>query len=353
MQNRKIPQPPAQDAPPARGIFTCAICFRAGEHALHHAPEFQNGMGTVFPYFECSGCGCLQHVAIPADLGRYYPGHYYSHQPVKGRGLSARIRDALARRGSRHALYGKGLVGALYDLVSPEMNLFKLGRIGINHDTRILDVGSGTAGSLHFLADEGFRHVTGVDPFIHESVRHANGLQVLKREFRSLEGEWDVILFNHSLEHMPDHADTLRKAREVLADDGWCIIEIPTVSSFAWRQYGIYWHQLDAPRHLFLHSLESFRLLAEGAGFEIRETLFTSNTSQFWGSENYRRGVKPKVSRSLVERIAVLFYRLRTCLPQYLKARRLNRRGQGDQVAFYLRKKAPVSLGAAGGSGKA
>ncbi len=339
MQNSKISQPSAQDSAPSRGNFTCAICHHVGEHALYHAPEFQNGMGVVFPYFECSGCGCVQHVAIPADLGRYYPNHYYSHQPVKSQGWSARLRNALARRGSWYALNGKGILGALYNLVSPEMNLFKLGRIGIDRDTRILDVGSGTAGSLNFLADEGFRHVTGIDPFIHESVNHANGLQVLKRDFQSLEGTWDVIIFNHSLEHMPNHAETLRKASEVLADDGWCIIEIPTVSSYAWRHYGIFWHQLDAPRHLYLHSLESFRILAEGAGFEIRETLFTSNTSQFWGSENYRRGVKPKVSRSVFEQIASLIYRVTTCLPQYLKTRQLNRQGLGDQVAFYLRKK--------------
>jgi len=36
---------------------------------------------------------------------------------------------------------------------------------------------------------------------------------------------------------------------------GWCVIRIPTVSSFAWEHYREQWVQLDAPRHFFLHKV--------------------------------------------------------------------------------------------------
>lgn len=334
------PLPSIQNATtPAKELFTCRICSQTGEHNTYFVPEFHYGTKEIFKYFECSNCGCLQHAEIPPDLSRYYPNHYYSHQPVDENGLYGHFKSILERKRDQYALYGKGVIGLLYQAVLPGMALTYLRHLNINRDMRILDVGSGSGHQLYFLADEGFSHVTGMDPFIPKSIHYANGLNVLKRDIKEMEGEWDVIIFNHSFEHIPNNLETLQKACELLADGGWCIIEIPTVSSYAWRHYGIYWHQLDAPRHIFLHSLESFRILSQKAGFAIQETQFVSNASQFWGSENYRCGVKPKASRNALEYIANLVYRSTNCLPQYFRTRKMNRKGLGDQVVFYLQKK--------------
>lgn len=338
MQEMNPTSPLQNDAPPVKGVFTCRICSQTGENKTFVVPEFHYGTKELFKYFECSNCGCLQHAEIPPDLGRYYPNHYYSYQPIGGKGLYGRFADFLERKRNRYAFYRRGTLGRFYQAVLPEMALFKLGHLGINRDMKILDVGSGSGHFLYFLAEEGYRHVTGVDPFIPQSLHYPNGLNILQEDFMGLKGEWDIIMFNHSLEHMPDNLETLRKACELLADGGWCVVEIPTVSSYAWQHYGIYWHQLDAPRHLFLHSLESFRILAEKSGFVIRETQFASTTSQFWGSENYRRGVKPKASRNAWEQIINLVSRSTSFLPQYFRAGKMNREGLGDTVAFYLQK---------------
>lgn len=57
------------------------------------------GFGGEFIYFQCGRCGCLQTKAVPADLSRYYPPHYYSFhlQAVPQRGLKARLAGWLAR----------------------------------------------------------------------------------------------------------------------------------------------------------------------------------------------------------------------------------------------------------------
>lgn len=329
------------EAPQVKEQFTCKICSSTGEHKIFLVPEFQCGTKEIFKYFECSNCGCLQHAEIPADLGRYYPTDYYSLRPVEGVGLKKRIKSILDRKRDRSAFYGKGILGWLLRVTAPGVTsaLNKLRRLDLNRDTRILDVGSGSGHFLHFLANEGFRHVTGVEPFIQKTLHYSNGLKILKQNFTELNGEWDVILFNHSFEHIPDNLETLQHAHKLLVNGGWCIIEIPSVSSYAWHHYGIYWHQLDAPRHIFLHSLKSFQILAEKCGFIIRKTHYTSDPSQFWGSENYLRGVKPKAARTPVERISNLIYRSASFIPQYFRTHKLNQAKQGDAIAFYLQKK--------------
>jgi SAM-dependent methyltransferase len=221
----------------------------------------------------------------------------------------------------------------------PEVALPKIAKVNPDKAARILDVGSGTGRFLYFLADNGFTNVAGIDPFLAETLRYPNGLAIHKQDIMATTGKWDVIIFNHSFEHIPDNLATLRQAAALLAEGGTCIIEVPTVSSFAWRHYGIHWGSLDAPRHLYLHSLKSLGLLAEQAGLEVAEIQYQSNPIQFWVSENFKRGVTHRVLRNRRE---ALRYRMRRglgFLPQYLRSRRLDREGQGDAVAFYLRKK--------------
>lgn len=298
-------------------------------------------MGGDFPYFECSRCGCLQIREIPENLARFYPDHYYSHARPDQETWYRRLKNRLERRRNVFGLLGKGVVGRMLQAMLPEMSLPKLARVRPLPETRILDVGSGTGRPLFFLAEQGFRHVTGIDPFIQGDIQGPNGLRILKKDLSDLLGTWDVIMFNHSLEHMPDNLAPLVKARELLSDGGWCIVSIPTVDSHAWRRYGIHWIGLDAPRHLYLHSRASFKLLAERAGFRIRETLWDSNTGQFWASENFRRGLTLKADRNAWTWLGNRIARAVGFLPQHVKATRLNRLGDGDMIAFFLQKALP------------
>jgi SAM-dependent methyltransferase len=147
-----------------------------------------------------------------------------------------------------------------------------------------------------------------------------------------VEGTFDLIMFHHSLEHISDQQETLRSAARRLHHSGHVLVRIPVVTSHAWQHYRENWVQLDAPRHLFLHSVRSLQLLAAGAGLEIADVRYDSTEFQFVGSERYARGISVNApahqcSRSELQR----FRRL---------AEKLNARGEGDQAAFYLKKAA-------------
>src|SRR5690606_30281969 len=116
-------------------------------------------------------------------------------------------------------------------------------------------------------------------------------IRVLKKSVFEIEGVFDFIMLHHSFEHMENPREVLGRLHELLADDGTLLIRVPVAGSYAWRTYGVNWVQLDAPRHLFLHTPQSMRLLAAQAGFAVEEVTYGSIDSQFWGSEQNLRGI--------------------------------------------------------------
>ena len=145
-------------------------------------------------------------------------------------------------------------------------------------------------------------------------------------------------MVHHSLEHIMDQESTIKKAASLLSDTGTLLIRIPVVSSFAWKYYNVYWVQLDAPRHFFLHSIFSIKLLAEKCGLKLHSHNFDSDCFQFWGSEQYIRNIPLRSETSYaVSRRKSIFSKKQISLFSK-KADYLNSISQGDQVSFYFKK---------------
>src|SRR6185436_10142585 len=113
----------------------------------------------------------------------------------------------------------------------------------------ILDVGAGAGKLLLDLNFLGFRNLVGVDPFIEKDIYHPSGVKILKKELKEMDQEFDLVMFNHSFEHMPEPLAILRKAHQLVRPGHFLVVRIPLAGSFAWRKYGVDWMALDAPRH--------------------------------------------------------------------------------------------------------
>jgi lambda repressor-like predicted transcriptional regulator len=134
-------------------------------------------------------------------------------------------------------------------------------------------------------------------------------------------------MFHHSFEHMPDPLSVLQKTASILAPDGYCLVRVPVVDSFAWEHYREAWYQIDAPRHFFLHSRKSMGILARSAGLYINAIQCDSTVDQFRRSEQL---IADTVASQPPDIWRKRQWKHRT--------ERLNREGRGDQAAFYLRK---------------
>ena len=210
----------------------------------------------------------------------------------------------------------------------------------MNKNSKILDIGCGTGNLLLELRELGFIHLVGIDPYIEKDIEYKNGVKILKRtiqEFSESEnGKYDLIMFHHSFEHIQEPFETLEASKKLLNSDGIVLIRTPVVDSWAWENYRENWVQIDAPRHIFIYSRKSMEILAQKTGFKIKEILYDSTEFQFWGSEQYKKGI-PLVSdiSYAVNRKKSIFSKKQIRVFKKL-AREFNLKGIGDQVAFYL-----------------
>lgn len=318
-------------AAPARA---CRICGSAGEHRAFMAAEMMFGSRETFEYLECERCGCLQIGDIPPDLARYYPEGYCSFSPP---GDDPPLRRYLKRKRTRNALGETSVAGMLLLAVFGPPAFFTWVReAGAGFGDPILDVGSGSGHLLRQMRDAGFTRLTGIDPFLDDDVDLGGGLVLLRRSLEEMEGEFRLVMLHHSFEHMPDPHAALRDVRRLLSPSGVAVIRMPVAGSFAWRTYGTDWVQLDAPRHLHLHTPESVRVLARAAGLDLKRVEFDSTGFQFWGSEQYRRGIPLTDPRSHGFGGRGTVFSRKELASFERKAHALNRSGAGDAACFYL-----------------
>ncbi|MDQ3393909.1 MAG: class I SAM-dependent methyltransferase [Bacteroidota bacterium] len=313
----------------------CKICENEIGNVPFEPEEMMFGNKEKFLYFQCSKCNCLQIMEVPHNLEEHYPKNYYSFKLLDEKKRKS-LKNKLILWRLKSTIFSNGINSKIVRKFFPMERYEHFVNLNLNFNNKILDVGSGNGSFfLYNLAGIGFSNILGVDPFLQKNIEYKNGLRIIKKYFHEVEGFWDLIILHHSFEHMPDPKEIFSTIKKRLAAKGTCMIFIPTVSSYAWRHYGIYWCQLDAPRHLFLHSVESMNKLAELAGLKIDKIIYNSSAFQFEGSEKYRKGIslidqiKNKYQENLITR------KLRLWKYQNM-ARKLNRNKEGDQAVFYI-----------------
>lgn len=324
----------------------CRMCGSTGPHQTFVVREMYFGTREQFDYFSCADCDSVQIVdALEGeDLMRHYPNNYYSYVfPVE-----PGLRQWLTLQEDRFKTHMGGQpVGALIAAFPQSIRvplertdssgdvIGMLGKLGVKSGTRILDVGCGSGVLLDRLARAGFTELCGADPFLEADGTTPLGVPLMKRYLGEVPGEFDLIMFNHSLEHMPDPVETLKVARDKLADGGACLVRLPTTSSEAWPTYGADWIAIDAPRHIVVPSRPGMAAAAKTAGLSVEETYDDSSFIQFLASEAYRRDI-PLSDPGLYGKMVKVFGPKQVWDWQR-RAQKLNRQGRGDWTGFVLR----------------
>ncbi|MBN2089071.1 class I SAM-dependent methyltransferase [candidate division KSB1 bacterium] len=316
----------------------CRICDNENDHKVFQAREMMLGMGDEFTYFQCANCQCLQIAEFPVDIDRFYPPAYYSLTDLPYVAEKNPIRIWTKRWRDRYAVFNKGIIGKWLYNKYPSDIFRSLSFIPISKNWQILDVGSGSGRLIYSLKEIGFQNMLGIDPYLAKDIAYENGVKVLKKSIFDITGTWDFIMFHHVFEHVNNPQETLQQVSRLLKPDGICMIRVPTVPCYAWEKYGIHWVQLDAPRHFFTYSPESIKILAQKANLKIEKIIYDSTILQFWGSEQYLKGIQLFAENSFgVNPHKSIFSesQIRGFGEQTL---RLNQEGRGDQMAVVLRK---------------
>ncbi len=311
-------------------LVACRVCANTADNRRWIIETAMIRSGEKFPYIECSKCGCIQIEVVPADLARHYSEGYYSLEKP-GTFHSGALTMLLKRIRTRYWITGRGPLGkALAQRSDVPIWQWWFEHMKIRLDDPILDIGCGAGGLLFNFADHGFTNLTGIDPFLSEASTYGKA-HILPIAHSEAAGHYKLVMMHHAFEHMPDPQEALVSVRRLLTDDGTALIRIPVAGGYAWRKYGVHWAALDAPRHLFLHTVKSMQQLAEAAGLEIYDIVFDSGSFQFWASELTAagRGWQYNAEEYPADHLTML----------EAHAAELNKAHDGDQAAFYLRRK--------------
>ena len=303
------------------------------------------GTREEFQYFKCNDCGCLQITEFPSNPSQYYPKTYYSFNiQSRNKQETPPIEKILQKWCTRQMIFDRGhkLSKLARLLVSPSISTRRIGpilkRCAIkSFNSEFLDIGCGSSSWwLSELNSMGFTNLLGIDPYI-EGNTQADHIRIEKLSVDKVSGKFDLVTMHHSLEHIEDQTETLESIRRILTPNGCCLIRIPLVSSCVWKTYGIDWVELDAPRHYYLHSLESIKLLGEKAGLELFHTEWDSTEFEFWGSEQYKRGIPLMAENSFLTSPDNSEFTYREMGRFRNLAEQANREGLGGRGIFYFR----------------
>lgn len=285
----------------------CELCGESDSSVKLVQRDINLGRETeqTFTVVTCSSCGLNYLNPRPGrqEIHTYYPSEYYPLQERRERRSVDRLFkrvSKLLKKGISEEFYGypgvrrTGIRRFLRRLVLyPEYwHLRLVGRdiVPFRGEGRILDVGSGPGWFLRELRAQGW-DTYGVD-FSSHAVEYAqrSGLNVKHGDLFDAAYKsdfFDVVLFNHSLEHMFNPLDMLKEAHRTLKPGGLLLIMIPNAGSFEARVFGKWWVHWDVPRHLFHFNKKTMALLLEKAGFQLMKIQDGLGRSSFLGSMDY------------------------------------------------------------------
>ena len=262
----------------------CKICGNNKNNETYVVQERMINRGDRFHYLYCSKCKTLQLNDTVQNLASFYPTNYEPFQKrIKSNHIPLWIKDIYVYIMSRITL--PEFVKLLYRRFD-KSGVAELYKTAVDRKCKVLDVGAGNGTFGKQLKELGFSYVKCVDLYcmtpLYSDIDFING------DIFDVDGKFDFITLHHSFEHMHEPSKILAKVRDLLSDDGLCLIRIPVSNSSAWEEYHENWYQIDAPRHLYLYSTKAMNLLCSEAGLIIEKIIFDSNPDQFYISKAYR-----------------------------------------------------------------
>jgi SAM-dependent methyltransferase len=197
---------------------------------------------------------------------------------------------------------------------------------------RLLDVGCGRGGLTERFVRLGWS-AAGVEPSEHAAAQaRLRGVDVhvgVLDDAPWARETFDVVLFNHSLEHIPDPVGALRNAAKLLKPGGHIGIAVPNFGSWQRRAFGSDWFHLDVPRHLQHFDAATLPDVVGRVGLEVVEVRTMSMSAGLQASLQYRLFGRPRLNGA-AWRLAAW-----ATLPLIAVADRL---GQGDCVSVVARR---------------
>lgn len=233
------------------------------------------GLAGKFFLKKCNQCFLvfLDPQPVGSQFKKYYPSKkYYAYNKNDTKGFFEILREYLVKH-----YYSPNFLSLLITTFIKNVPAMP----SYCRNGKILDLGCGTGDTLVLLKKLGW-DVYGID--IDEnaiSVGKKRGLDNLKLgTYKDIvtypDSYFDAVRLYHVIEHLDNPALCLSLIKKKLKKGGELIIGTPNMQSFTSLIFKSRWYNLDSPRHLFLFSPRTLRMLAEKEGYLVRNIEFCS-----------------------------------------------------------------------------
>jgi len=137
-------------------------------------------------------------------------------------------------------------------------------KLGARPGHRLLDLGCGCGEKAAFLRDRLALDVTGLEPnrTAAERARTVFKVPTINDFFPTAAiepGSFDLVYFNHVIEHVPEPVQLLNAISDALKPGGWLIGETENITSPSAKLFGRYWSLCHVPFHLYFFSPDTLR----------------------------------------------------------------------------------------------
>src|SRR3972149_7378454 len=139
-----------------------------------------------------------------------------------------------------------------------------------NTPGRALEIGCSTGVLLSLLKNRNWE-VWGVEPSESALVAEKKGIRVINKFFQEADlprGYFDVVILNHTLEHLENPVSILVKARSLLRRGGIIYIDVPNFGSLSARLLGKHWAYLMPEEHVWHFTPVTLKKLIRKSGFK-------------------------------------------------------------------------------------
>lgn len=136
---------------------------------------------------------------------------------------------------------------------------------------RVLDIGASHGVMLDIFAQDGWE-TFGVEPSRSAERAKSNGHTIYQTSFEKAKLKnnfFDVVILNHTLEHVNNPAVVLKKVKSVLNPGGIVYIDVPNFDSFSRKFAGSSWKYLLPKEHVFHFTPKTLNSVASNSGLKV------------------------------------------------------------------------------------
>lgn len=219
-----------------------------------------------FSIVQCKNCELWFTHPFPNRSINYYPADYNVYNDPLKTSFKFRIMNTAINKNTKEVFWIK-IISRIFKkqfLIPPQTK---------DADKKIiLDVGCSTGFFLNFLKNLNWEcHGIEINKKA-SKIAENKDINVFNGSIKNAtlkENHFDVVRFNHVLEHLSNPIAAIRKSHQILKKNGLLLISVPNRDSLSRIIFGKHWRGFEIPRHYYHFSYSSLKKILEQNGFKI------------------------------------------------------------------------------------